>query len=36
MPGAGLDVGEPLWPGSRFTGFLLGEGDGLVPPLELD
>jgi hypothetical protein len=35
-PGAGLDVGEPLWPGSRFTGFLLGEGDGLVPPLELD
>jgi hypothetical protein len=32
-PGAGLDLGEPLWDGSRFTGVLVGEPGGLVPDL---
>ena len=32
--GAGLDLGEPLWPGSRFTAVLTGEAGGLVPDLE--
>jgi hypothetical protein len=34
-PGAGLDVGGPLWDGSRFTGVLVGEPAGLVPDLPL-
>jgi hypothetical protein len=34
--GAGLDLGEPLWDGSRFTAVLVGEPGGLVPDLELD
>lgn len=33
--GAGLDLGEPLWDGSRFTAVLVGESGGLVPDLEL-
>jgi hypothetical protein len=32
--GAGLDLGEPLWDGSRFTAVLVGEPGGLVPDLE--
>ena len=32
-PGAGLDLGEPLWEGARFTGVLVGEPGGLVPDL---
>jgi hypothetical protein len=35
-PGSGLDLGEPLWDGSRFTAVLVGEPGGLVPDLELD
>ncbi len=35
-PGAGLDVGEPLWDGARFTAVLVGEPGGLVPDLPLD
>jgi hypothetical protein len=35
-PGAGLDLGEPLWDGSRFTAVLVGEPGGLVPDLPLD
>ena len=35
-PGAGLDLGEPLWEGARFTAVLVGEPGGLVPDLELD
>jgi hypothetical protein len=35
LPGAGLDLGEPLWDGSRFTAVLVGEPGGLVPDLEL-
>jgi hypothetical protein len=34
--GAGLDLGEPLWDGARFTAVLLGEPGGLVPDLALD
>ena len=34
-PGAGLDVGEPLWDGARFTAVLVGEPSGLVADLEL-
>ena len=34
-PGAGLDLGEPLWDGSRFTAVLVGEPGGLVPDVEL-
>ena len=33
-PGAGLDLGEPLWDGSRFTAVLVGEPGGLVPDIE--
>jgi hypothetical protein len=33
-PGAGLDLGEPLWDGSRFTAVLVGEPGGLVPDVE--
>jgi hypothetical protein len=32
-PGAGLDLGEPLWDGGRFTAVLVGEPGGLVPDL---
>ena len=34
-PGAGLDLGEPLWDGARFTAVLVGASGGLVPDLEL-
>jgi hypothetical protein len=34
--GAGLDLGEPLWDGARFTAVLVGEPGGLVPDLPLD
>lgn len=34
-PGAGLDLGEPLWDGGRFTAVLVGEPGGLVPDLLL-
>jgi hypothetical protein len=34
--GAGLDLGEPLWDGSRFTAVLVGESGGLVPDLPLE
>ena len=33
-PGAGLDLGEPLWDGSRFTAVLVGAPGGLVPDVE--
>ncbi len=36
VPGAGLDLGEPLWDGSPFTAVLVGEPGGLVPDLELE
>ena len=32
-PGAGLDLGEPVWDGGRFTAVLVGEPGGLVPNL---
>ena len=35
-PGAGLDLGAPLWDGARFTAVLVGEPGGLVPDLDLD
>ncbi|MCW2713848.1 MAG: Suppressor of fused domain protein [Frankiales bacterium] len=35
-PGSGLDLGEPLWDGSRFTAVLVGEPGGLVPDLPLE
>lgn len=35
-PGAGLDLGEPLWDGSSFTAVLVGEADGLVANLALE
>ncbi|WP_018502214.1 suppressor of fused domain protein [Parafrankia discariae] len=35
VAGAGLDLGEPLWDGARFTAVLIGEPGGLVPDLEL-
>ena len=34
-PGAGLDLGEPLWDGSAFTAVLLGEPGGLLPDLDV-
>lgn len=34
--GAGLDLGEPLWDGSRFSAVLVGEPGGLVPDLPVD
>ncbi len=34
--GSGLDLGEQLWDGSRFTAVLVSEPGGLVPDLELD
>jgi hypothetical protein len=35
-PGAGLDLGEPLWDGGRFTAVLVGEPGGLVPDLAIE
>ena len=35
-PGAGLDLAEPVWDGSRFTAVLVGEPGGLVPDLSVD
>jgi hypothetical protein len=34
--GAGLDLGEPLWDGARYTAVLVGEPGGLVPDLPLE
>lgn len=34
-PGAGLDLGEPLWDGAPFTSVMVGEPGGLVPDLAL-
>jgi hypothetical protein len=34
-PGASLDLGDPLWPGAPFTGFLVAEPGGLVEDLDL-
>ena len=34
VPGAGLDLGEPLWDGARFTAVLVAEPGGLVPDLD--
>ncbi|RBM11872.1 suppressor of fused domain protein [Streptomyces sp. PT12] len=34
-PGGSLDLGEPLWPGARFTAVLVGRPDGSVPELAL-
>ena len=35
-PGAGLDLGEPLWDGAAFTAVLIGAGGALVADLPLD
>ncbi|OAA24157.1 Suppressor of fused protein (SUFU) [Frankia sp. EI5c] len=35
VAGSGLDLGEPLWDGGRFTAVLVGEPGGLVPDLPL-
>lgn len=35
-PGAGLDLGEPLWDGSRCTAVLVAAPGGLVPDLDLE
>ena len=35
-PGAGLDLGEPLWDGSPFTAVLVGPGGAPVADLALD
>ena len=35
-PGAGLDVGEPLWDSAPFTAVLVGEPAGQVPDLVFD
>ena len=35
VPGAAIDLGEPLWEGARFTAVLVGEPGGLVPDVEL-
>jgi len=36
VPGAGLDLGEPLWDGAAFTAVLVGAPGGHVPDLVLD
>ena len=36
VPGAGLDLGEPLWDGAAFTAVLVGAPGGQVPDLVLD
>ncbi len=33
VAGASIDLGEPLWPGARFTAVLVAEPGGLVPDL---
>jgi hypothetical protein len=33
VAGASIDLGQPLWPGARFTAVLVGEPSGLVPDL---
>ena len=33
VPGASLDLGEPLWPGAPFAAVLVAEPGGLVPDL---
>jgi hypothetical protein len=35
VPGASLDLGEPLWPSAPFTAVLVAEPGGLVPDLAL-
>ena len=35
-PGAGLDLGEPLWDGAAFTAVLVGAGDAPLADLALD
>lgn len=35
-PGAGIDIGEPLWDGAPFTAVLVGEPGGLVPDVETE
>ncbi|WP_250279974.1 suppressor of fused domain protein [Frankia sp. Cppng1_Ct_nod] len=35
VAGAGLDLGEPLWDGARFTAVLVAEPGGLLPDLPL-
>lgn len=35
-PGAGIDLGQPLWEGSRFTAVLVAEPGGLLPDLECE
>lgn len=35
VAGSGLDLGEPLWEGGRFTAVLVGEPSGLIPDLPL-
>lgn len=35
-PGAGLDLGAPLWPGAPFSSVLVAEPGGLVEDLELN
>lgn len=35
-PGAGLDLGEPLWEGAPFTAVLVGDPGGLVEDLPMD
>lgn len=35
-PGNSHDLGEPLWPGARFSAVLVGEGGGLVADLALE
>lgn len=34
--GAGIDLGQPLWDGSRFTAVLVGRPGGLIPDLEAE
>jgi hypothetical protein len=36
VAGASIDLGEPLWPGARFTAVLVGEAGGLVPDLQVE
>ncbi len=36
LPGAGLDLVEPLWDGAPFTAVLVGEPGGLVPDVRFD
>jgi len=36
VPGAGLDLGEPLWENAPFTAVLVGDPGGLVPDVELE